>query len=105
MSERSILAVEPSGVARVDGALTLATVTELYEQAASAAKDGRLMSTLDLGGVSHVDSSGLALVLEWQSQALQGGRDIKVHNAPEDLLSLARLCEASEWLTMDGRAS
>ena len=105
MSERSLLSVEPSGVARVDGALTLATVAELYEQAEAAAKDGRLMNTLDLGAVSHVDSSGLALVLEWQSQALHGSRNLVVHNAPDDLLSLARLCEASESLVMDGRDS
>ena len=105
MSNRSLLSVEPSGVARVDGALTLATVAELYDEAKLAAKDGRPMKSLDLGAVSHVDSSGLALVLEWQSEARNDGRSIAVSNAPEDLLSLARLCEASELLTMDGRDS
>jgi len=104
-SEPSLLEVDSSGAARVDGALTLATVAALYEQAAIAAKDGRPMSSLDLGGVSHVDSSGLAIVLEWQSQAKHDGRNLVVRNTPDNLLSLARLCEASEWLTMDGKDS
>ena len=105
MSERALLSIEPSGLARVDGALTLATVAGLYEQAASAARDGRTMQSLNLSAVSHVDSSGLALVLEWQSEAVHGGRKLPIDDAPADLLSLAKLCEASELLTMDGRES
>jgi phospholipid transport system transporter-binding protein len=105
MSEGALLSIAPSGTARVEGALTLATVTGLYEEAAIAAREGKTMQSLDLSAVSHVDSSGLALVLEWQSEALHGGRKLPIVDAPADLLSLAKLCEASELLPMDGRDS
>jgi len=105
MSEHALLSLEPSGAGRVDGAMTLTTVTSLYEQAATASRNGKPMQSLNLSDVSHVDSSGLALVLEWKSEARRGGRNLPIYEAPADLLSLAKLCAASELLAMDGRES
>ena len=46
----------------------------------------------------RADSSGLALLLEWQALARQQQRKLKISNAPDTLLSLARLCEADNLL-------
>lgn len=45
---------------------------------------------IDLAGVSHSNSAGLALLLEWLKNAQQKGRQIKYHNVPEQLLTIAR---------------
>ena len=97
--------VDAHGQARINGPLTLSTVTALYNQANSEATRGRRMVTLDLEYVPSVDSSGLALLLEWQSLAAAAGTMLHVRNAPEDLLSLARLCEAGDLLVIEGRNS
>jgi len=99
------ISIEPSGAARIDGALTLDTVAAVYQQAEQAASQGRYLTSLDLGGVTRVDSSGLALLLEWQSLAHRAGRCITIHAAPTDLLSLASLCEAADLLSINGRVN
>lgn len=95
--------MEPSGAARIDGELTLDTVAAVYRQVQQAASQGWHLTELDLGGVTRVDSSGLALLLEWQSLAKRAGRCISIHAAPTDLLSLAALCEAADLLSINGR--
>jgi ABC-type transporter Mla MlaB component len=59
---------------------------------------------LDLAGVDAVDSSGLALLLEWQALRPREGR-LQIINAPKSLLSLAQLCEAVDLLELSGRTS
>lgn len=103
MSEGSQLSVDASGAARITGPLTLNTVTALYYQACVQAVRGRNLVNIDLEAVPSVDSSGLALLLEWQSTAVAAGRTLNIRNAPADLLSLTRLCEASDLLAIEGR--
>lgn len=103
MTERSTFSVDSKGQAAVSGSLTLDTVSAVFNQAGESTRSGLSISALDLAAVSHVDSSGLALILEWQAMAQQQGRSLTVSNAPADLLSLAKLCEANELLTIEGR--
>lgn len=105
MIQASKISIEPSGQARIDGELTLDTVAAVYHQAEQAASQGQYMTSLDLGAVTRVDSSGLALLLEWQALANRAGRRITIHDAPSDLLSLASLCEAADLLSINGRAA
>jgi len=103
MTETGQISISPEGKARIEGVLTLDTVASVYAQANQAASEGRKMNSLDLAGVSRVDSSGLALLLEWQSVAKRDGRSISIHSAPADLRSLASLCEAADLLSINGR--
>ena len=66
---------------------------------------GQNIDVLDLREISRVDSSGLALLLEWQAKALSGNRKLRILNAPASLLQLAQLCEAGDLLDMEGRNS
>ena len=45
---------------------------------------------IDLSGVGKADSAGLALLIEWQSQAAQRKAAIRFNNVPENLLAIAR---------------
>ena len=105
MNQSSPFTVDPSGRARVSGPLTLDTVAAVYDLAKAEAAHGRHFDDLDLDAVPKVDSSGLALLLEWQSIARRAGRSLHIRNAPADLLSLASLCEANDFLAIEGRNS
>ena len=105
MKSASQYSIDSAGHARINGELTLDTVAALFEQAENAAAGGRKGMELDLEGVTRVDSSGLALILEWQARAKANGQHLKVRNAPADLLSLAGLCEAAGLLELNGRAA
>jgi len=103
MNDSSTFSLDDTGFARVTGPLTLDTVNRVFQQAESAGGSGRHIAELDLSEVSHVDSSGLALLLEWQFMATRDNRPFQIRNAPADLLSLASLCEASDLLAINGR--
>lgn len=105
MTQDSQFSLDDAGRARITGELTLDTVTKVFRQAEQAAARGRHIADLDLAGVSRVDSSGLALLLEWQSLAQHDGRVMRIRNAPPGLLSLTRLCEASDLMVFEGRAA
>ncbi len=61
------------------------------------------MLNIDLAEISHADSSGLALLLEWQAMASIDDRILHITNAPSSLLRLAKLCEADKLLDISGR--
>jgi phospholipid transport system transporter-binding protein len=94
--------MDAGGTARLFGELTFESVPELHRQQESRFNASGTVSTVDLSGVDSVDSAGLALLLEWQ--ACCGGQERKLNflNAPDSLLSLARLCEADKVLDLGG---
>lgn len=93
------------GRASLAGPLTFETVPRLFRQMAGILPGDAQVEEIDLAGVTAIDSAGLALLLEWQSQARAGGRRLAVCNAPDGLLRLARLCEAVDLLNISGRAA
>jgi len=95
-----------SGDASIEvlGDMTFGSVRMLYEQAQSILGPGSKIRQIDLALVENVDSSGLALLLEWQAAARRNNALFSITNAPADLLSLAKLCEAQELLQLEGRS-
>jgi phospholipid transport system transporter-binding protein len=83
--------------ARVLGLLDFATVTHLLPLGSAAITAGET-STIDLGGVTGSDSSGLALLIEWLSVARNAQRSVHYENMPAQLHQLARLSEVEELL-------
>lgn len=91
------------GQAEIAGPLTFESVPGLFHTLERRAPGDAPVRAIDLAGVSAVDSAGLALLLEWQARAQAAGGEVSVHNAPESLLSLARLSEALDLLGLSGR--
>ena len=58
---------------------------------ASRSQASSRASTVDLGEVTELDSSALALLLAWLREAKAGGRTIAFANLPESLRTIARL--------------
>jgi phospholipid transport system transporter-binding protein len=54
--------------------------------------------TVDLDGVTEVDSSAVSLLLEWRREAGRQGRTIQFVNLPGNLTSLAKLYGVTEML-------
>ncbi len=105
MSEAAGIESAANGTARLFGDLTFTTVGVLSRDGEAMLAASSPPARIDLRDVRRVDSSGLALLLEWQSRARAAGRSIAIVNAPNDLVRLARLCEAEGLLQMNNQES
>lgn len=82
----------------LSGALTFDTAAQvLHDGSRELAQGAR--SRLDLQGVSHADSAGLACVLALLAQASRSGRRLAVINLPSGLAALAAVCDAGSLIS------
>jgi phospholipid transport system transporter-binding protein len=82
------------------GDLTRETIDQRFE------KNTRLLLQtspieLDLVAVSRIDTAGLAWLLMMVEQAQHSSCQLAIQNAPEDLLSLAKLSAVDCFLPID----
>jgi phospholipid transport system transporter-binding protein len=80
------------GTLGVSGVLSFATAAAALA-AISSALAAEAIVRLDLAGVSHSDSAGLACVLAAQAEALRCGRALTVEHVPAGMRALAQVCE------------
>lgn len=76
------------------GAVNLETALSLREEGLRLFAAPEV--TLDLSGVTEVDSAAVSLLFEWRRAALAANRSIRYVNLPENLISLARLYGVTE---------
>jgi phospholipid transport system transporter-binding protein len=84
------------GRCSVTGPITLEGVVSLLGEGNRLFAGAQV--TVDLAGVTEVDSSALSLLLEWRREASRGGRQIRFVNLPVNLQSLAKLYGVTELL-------
>jgi phospholipid transport system transporter-binding protein len=82
--------------AALAGPVTLANVNAVLEEGARAFKAPSL--TVDLAGVTEVDSTAVSLLLEWRRSAAREKRAIDYVNYPPNLKSLIQLYGVTELL-------
>jgi phospholipid transport system transporter-binding protein len=78
------------------GPVTLANVNAVLDEGARSFKAPSV--TVDLAGVTEVDSTAVSVLLEWRRAALRDKRAIDYVNLPENLKSLIKLYGVSELL-------
>ena len=80
-------------VLALDGALSFETLPDVLRASAEYAARPDLPDglTIDFAGIDAVDSSAVALLLEWRRQAQRLGKRIDFVNLPAPLLALATL--------------
>ncbi len=88
-----------------NGRCTLKGAVNL-ENALALREDGlRLFTaaetTLDLSGVTAVDSAAVSLLFEWRRAALAAKRSIRYVNLPDNLTSLAQLYGVTEIVSAE----
>lgn len=71
----------------VHGAMTFESVTDLWRQSDGMFSDNTVVE-IDLAEVTHTDSAGLALLVEWLREASRRGGRIDLQNMPAQLLAL-----------------
>ncbi len=84
--------------ATLAGPVTLANVNAVLEEGGRVLKAPAI--TVDLAGVTEVDSTAVSLLLEWRRAALRDKRAIEYVNYPDNLKSLIKLYGVSELLAV-----
>jgi phospholipid transport system transporter-binding protein len=84
------------GRCTVQGPITVDNVVTLLEQGREHLTSAT--ATIDLSGVTEVDSSALSLLLEWRRDAARSGRAVRFDRLPANLQSLAELYGVTELL-------
>lgn len=80
----------------VSGAATLATAAQLLEAGRAPLAAG--VRRIDLGEVTELDSSLLAVLFAWMREARERERALSLERLPADLQSLAQLYGVAELL-------
>ena len=81
----------------VSGALTFETVPAVWHSS-SALLSGGGDITFDLQGISHTDSAGLALLIEWMRTARAQDKRIAFKNIPAQMLAIATMSGVERML-------
>ncbi len=102
MSEAKLQALG-QGRFRVVGELDHESVDRLLDADDSLFADNPREIEIDLSGVSHTTSVGLALMLEWLRQARARDITIRFSQVPAQILGIARLSQLEGILQIDGR--
>jgi len=84
----------------IGGALTLDGATAVLQDGRKALAAATGDTVFDLGRVSAVDSSGLAVVFAWLREAHAAGRKLAFARPPKQLLSLAAVYGVSDMLPL-----
>jgi phospholipid transport system transporter-binding protein len=90
---------------RVEGVMTMGTVTGLRSAGLQAFARAPGAIEVDLGAVRRADSGGLALLIDWLAWARQAGRGFSYAALPASLLALARLSDVEELLHTPGESA
>jgi phospholipid transport system transporter-binding protein len=84
---------------KLEGDLSFATVPALMNASKGFFRSGEV--DVDLTAVHRADSAGVALLVHWQREAKRHGGSICFHNAPEQMLAIAKVSGVDELLSLD----
>jgi len=103
MSDHCAIEAGSDGCVSIAGTLSFDTVPGVYRETERLFLTDKPINCIDLSQLTKIDSAGLTLLLEWEALQYKSNRKLQIRNAPPELLSLARLCEADEVMTLSGR--
>lgn len=89
---------DEQGLIAVKGQLDFDSAMPLREQLQQSLSETQGNITLDLSGVDHSNSVGLALILLVARIVTARGDQLRVVSVPEGLQGIARVCELEDWL-------
>ncbi|MEO8747323.1 MAG: STAS domain-containing protein [Rhodanobacter sp.] len=82
----------------LNGVLSFATAAQAMHLLQTRLSTTPAVATLDLSGLAHADSAGLACLLALLGEASVGGRELRLAHVPEGLQVLARVCGVDQLL-------
>jgi phospholipid transport system transporter-binding protein len=93
------LSAGAQGALSAAGPLTFATARAARLAGLAAVRAASQALQIDCAGITHADSAGLAVVLDWLAAARLAGRPLRLTGLPEGLMALARISEVERLLT------
>lgn len=91
---------EGQGRYRLEGELSFATVADVLKKTLAVFRDASRLS-FDLGGVSRVDSAGVALMVEWMRRAAQARTELRYMHLPRHVMAIARVSGIEHLISVD----
>lgn len=85
------------GLIRIRGELSYVNVSDVHQRAVNFFKNQNTVK-IDLGGVTHSDSAGIALLVEWLSDARHRNQGIHFINLPKQMLKMVRVSNLDQVL-------
>jgi phospholipid transport system transporter-binding protein len=85
---------------KLSGPVTLANVAQVLEEGLQQIRDGA--RTIDLGEVTELDSSLLAMLLAWVREAKRRNAEVAFANLPQGLETIAQLYGVDGLLPVSG---
>ncbi len=86
---------------KLSGVVDKHSVSGLHKKSVEIARSDNPPTEVCLEAVAHIDSAGLALLLEWRSWARRAGQQLSLSHAPRQLRMLARLSQLDEVLGLE----
>jgi len=90
------------GIIAVSGRLDFSTATEalsaVNEQMLAVASGNSDAQVIDLSAVTHSNSAGLALMIEWLAEAQRAGRIVRFENIPSSLRQISTVCQVDSLI-------
>jgi len=86
----------------LSGRMTFDTADDILRKSEDLFEPHTLLE-IDLSGITHTDSAGLALLLEWITWANHTVREIRFEGMPEKINAIARTTEVESLLSRGER--
>jgi len=86
-----------SGQFSLSGRMSFDTAGQILRDSELMFEEHTLIE-VDLSGVTHTDSAGLALILEWITWANHTVREIRFHDMPDKIDAIAKTTEVDHLL-------
>jgi phospholipid transport system transporter-binding protein len=86
---------------QIEGRLSFDTVKLLLHKSKEIFKTKSDLIEIDLSQISYSDSSGLALLAEWQHLAQRRKKNIIFKNLPKQLFNMAKLSKLDKILNIE----
>ena len=80
----------PGNIFLISGELSFSTVSGALSES-SLLFNGESEMIVDLKDVTHVDSAGIALLIEWLGMANHQTKKLEYRNVPEQMLAIAKI--------------
>ena len=80
-----------NGSFQLTGELSYSNVSNIYKQTAVLFKQNNESIEIDLSGVTYSDSAGIALLVEWLSEARNHNKVINFVNLPQQMLEMVKI--------------
>lgn len=80
---------QTSGMIHLSGELSMQTVPDVLSEADGILSQAGDFLKVDLDNVTHSDSAGLALLIDWMRRTHQKGTQIEFYHIPSQMLAIA----------------